>query len=129
MQADACTYVESKKSSSVLERQSQKILRLSPKGVQSKLFASQKEPLCSVSSSNRFVGNRVTSIFGPIEDRLCRETKEQRTRSYNLCAIIRLFRLKHGAQPNERICSVKSLLNKCCAGSEKTPLSLRKNEC
>ena len=45
VQAEACTYVESKKSSSVLERQSQKIFRLSPKGVQSILFASQRS-LC-----------------------------------------------------------------------------------
>ena len=45
VQAEACTYVESKRSSSVLERQSQKIFRLSPKGVQSILFASQRS-LC-----------------------------------------------------------------------------------
>ena len=63
------------------------------------LFPSQK----SNQSSNRFVKNKVTSIFGPIEDRLYRETNQQKTRSYSICVIIRLFRRKHGAQPNERI--------------------------
>ena len=82
--------VEPEFSSSVLERQSQKIFSL---------FPSQK----SNQSSNRFVKNKVTSIFGPIEDRLYRETNQQKTRSYSICVIIRLFRRKHGAQPNERI--------------------------
>ena len=55
-------------------------------------------PKKSNQSSNRFVKNKVTSIFGPIEDRLYKETKQQKTRSYNICVIIRLFRRKHGAQ-------------------------------
>ena len=83
-------HVEPEKSLSVLERQSQKIFSL---------FPSQK----SNQSSNRFVKNKVTSIFGPIEYRLYRETKQQKTRTYSICVIIRLFRRKHGAQPNERI--------------------------
>ena len=65
-------------------------------------------PKKSNQSSNRFVKNKVTSIFGPIEDRLYRETKQQKTRSYNICVIIRLFRRKHGAQPNERIFLAKA---------------------
>ena len=77
-------HVESEKSLSVLERQSQNIFSLFPKEV--------------TQSSNRPVKNKVTSIFGPIEDRLYKETKQQKTRSYSICVIIRLFRRKHGAQ-------------------------------
>ena len=60
-------------------------------------------PKKSNQSSNRFVKNKVTSIFGPIEDRLYRETKQQKTRSYNICVIIRLFRRSRTARTGRTI--------------------------